>query len=60
MSRRYCFTLNNPTDAEKLSLDQLGDSCRYLVLGFEVGESGTPLDRDWETKVSWVLLDQLT
>ena len=40
MSRRWCFTLNNPTDAEKALLDAY--ECVYLVYGNEVGANGTP------------------
>lgn len=41
----WCFTLNNPTDAELSGLRGLGSdnkSCKYLVIGNEQGESGTP------------------
>lgn len=44
-SRRWCFTLNNPTDDEEQSLnDALSDTAvyAYAVLGRETGESGTP------------------
>lgn len=43
-SRRWCFTLNNPTDGEETHLSQLGSSNTiiYLVYGREVGQSGTP------------------
>lgn len=42
-ARRYCFTLNNPTDGERASLGQLslGGRIRYLVCGNEVAASGT-------------------
>jgi Putative viral replication protein/RNA helicase len=40
MWSRWCFTLNNYTDAEVASLKDA--ECRYLVFGYEVGESGTP------------------
>lgn len=40
--RRYCFTLNNYSDAEQESLRQLAQDVKYLVFGREVGESGTP------------------
>lgn len=42
MSRRFCFTLNNPTDEEKLRIADLSSSVKYLVVGREVGASGTP------------------
>lgn len=41
-STRYCFTLNNYSDAEVQKLRDLGLCCRYLVFGREVGDSGTP------------------
>lgn len=42
--RNWCFTLNNYTDAEWLSVQHLADDerVRYIVVGKEVGESGTP------------------
>lgn len=39
-SRNYCFTLNNFTLEERVHL--AGVACHYMVLGEEVGESGTP------------------
>lgn len=39
---RYVFTLNNYVDADLQRLRDLAASCRYLVFGREVGESGTP------------------
>ena len=41
---RWVFTLNNPTQAEKDNVVQLGgsDRIKYLVVGRERGESGTP------------------
>jgi len=39
-SRGFVFTLNNPTDEDGASLEKV--ECRYLVIGREVGESGTP------------------
>lgn len=43
-ARRYCWTLNNPTDAEKTairSIDPAGD-IRYLICGNETAGTGTP------------------
>lgn len=39
-SRVYCFTLNNYTDLEYTAITEM--DCRYLVVGKEVGDSGTP------------------
>lgn len=41
-AKRWCFTINNYTDAEQLSLRNAGDTFSYLVFGREVGESNTP------------------
>jgi len=43
-STRWCFTLNNPIDAEVDLIRALGQtpSIRYLVFGREVGLNGTP------------------
>ena len=39
-SRNYVFTINNYTEADQDAVDKL--ACRYLIVGEEVGESGTP------------------
>lgn len=39
-SRNWCFTLNNYTAEDEARLASL--SCKYIVYGREVGESGTP------------------
>lgn len=39
-ARRWCFTVNNP-HAQLGEEDALAIKCRYLVSGFEKGESGT-------------------
>lgn len=41
-ARRWCFTLNNPTAEEKASIAEFGPNAKYLVVGREVGEGGTP------------------
>lgn len=41
-STRWCFTLNNYQDGDVQKLRDLGNCCRYLVFGREVGDSGTP------------------
>lgn len=43
-SRRWVFTLNNPTDADRTLVADLGshELCKYLIVGRELGESGTP------------------
>lgn len=40
--RRYCFTLNNYTNVDVARLAALADSVKYIVYGFERGDSGTP------------------
>lgn len=42
--RDYCFTINNWTPADEENLKTLSESpkVRYLVIGREVGEEGTP------------------
>lgn len=39
--RGWCFTINNPTEAEYEQLAALKKRCDYLVAGREIGESGT-------------------
>lgn len=41
---RFVFTINNPTPADRDNVAQLGDGplIRYLVVGRELGSSGTP------------------
>lgn len=39
-SRGWCFTLNNYTDEEFNAIKEI--SCRYLIVGEELGEQGTP------------------
>lgn len=43
-ARRWCFTLNNPTDEEIASLKTLSNEkyFRYIIFQGELGESGTP------------------
>ena len=50
IAKRWCFTLNNPTEDEQFDLALYGEEIaissespfRYLVFGRETGESGTP------------------
>lgn len=39
-ARAWCFTLNNYTEGEVKSIDEV--ECRYMIYGREVGEEGTP------------------
>lgn len=39
-SRGWCFTINNPTEADKTAVKDV--ECQYVVCGEEVGEQGTP------------------
>lgn len=41
-SKRWCFTINNYTQADQDRLRTLGESVSYLVYGREVAASGTP------------------
>lgn len=41
-NRSYCFTVNNPSPMDRELLNQLGPKAKYMVVGEEVGESGTP------------------
>lgn len=43
-SRRWCFTINNPTDDERNSLSSFleTDLCTYAIVGEETGLNGTP------------------
>ena len=43
LARRYCCTLNNYTEIQYHTLiHYLQPLCKYLIIGREVGESGTP------------------
>lgn len=41
-SRSFCFTLNNYTDEQYESICALESVAQYLIVGREVGDSGTP------------------
>lgn len=41
-SRKYCFTINNPTEWDDGELTKLREMCQYLIVGKETGEAGTP------------------
>lgn len=41
-AKRWCFTINNYTDAELQAILDSADSFDYLVVGRERGDSGTP------------------
>ncbi len=40
-SRRWCFTINNPSDADRVCLDALKDLSTYLVYQLEKGDLDT-------------------
>lgn len=44
VQRHWCFTLNNPTEADQELLDQAWEQGKleYLICGNEVGATGTP------------------
>lgn len=41
--KHWCFTINNPSDAEIIKLHEIGQAqtTQYLVIGSETGENGT-------------------
>lgn len=41
VTKRWCFTINNPTETIDWLFDKWGPLATYLVIGEEVGESGT-------------------
>jgi len=41
-SRAFCFTINNPTDDDAMRVRSMVEKAVYIVVGNEVGESGTP------------------
>lgn len=41
-SKRWCFTINNPTPSEIDSFNNYGEISEYLIVAHEIGESGTP------------------
>lgn len=41
-SRAWCFTINNPTEEDLKEVTDLSGDCRYIVVGNEIGEEGTP------------------
>ncbi len=42
MARRYCFTINNPTEDDRRRMADLLPLTKYAIYGEEVGASGTP------------------
>lgn len=40
-AKSWCFTLNNPTDADEWQVEGIAAVSDYLVVGIETGESGT-------------------
>lgn len=38
----WCWTINNPVESKETLLGRLQSHCSYIVIGDEVGESGTP------------------
>lgn len=41
-NRSWCFTINNPTQTDLFGCKQLQRLAKYLIVGNEVGEKGTP------------------
>ena len=38
----WCFTINNPKITKQQLCDEISEQCSYLVIGDEMGDSGTP------------------
>lgn len=41
-SRAWCFTINNYTDEDIVMCMAMAEKARYIVMGFEKGDEGTP------------------
>lgn len=41
-SRSYVFTVNNYTSSDMAGIILMSEYARYIIIGFEVGENGTP------------------
>jgi len=41
-ARSWCFTINNPTEADDVDVRKIKLESKYLIVGKEVGETGTP------------------
>jgi len=41
-TRQWVFTVNNPTPLEVEVLKATNNLCKYMIVGHEVGENGTP------------------
>lgn len=42
VTKRWCFTINNPDSTKEWFLEKWKDLITYIVMGDEVGDSGTP------------------
>lgn len=40
-SRKYCFTVNNPTDKDLEDIKRLAETASYTIVGLEKGKEGT-------------------
>jgi hypothetical protein len=56
---RWCFTLNNPTDQEKIDVNSWCYDSSYLIAGNEVGDTGTPHLQGFIVLMKKVRLTQL-
>ncbi len=56
LSKHWCFTINNPTDDDKLTAEQR-EEIEYLIVNREVGEEGTP---HWQGYVVFLNRKRLT
>lgn len=41
-SRKWCFTINNPTEWDDGDIQRLREGAKYVIVGKEKGEAGTP------------------
>lgn len=41
-TNNWAFTINNPTENDRQLIDVLADQVTYMIIGNEIGESGTP------------------
>lgn len=60
-AKRWCFTINNPTDTdrEQMAIHLVEDRVEYAIVGLEKGHDGTPHYQgfvNWKTKIRMSLM----